>query len=45
MVKRARKVCDSLRSTVNFWIISRAVERVSQQALEREDGLFVDYIL
>lgn len=45
MVKRARKVCEDLRTTVNFWIISRAVERAAEKELEREDGLFVDYIL
>ena len=45
MVKRARKVYDDLRLSVNFWMISLAVERAAEKALEREDGLFVDYIL
>ena len=42
MVKFVEKAYDSVVLAVNYWIISRAVERVSTQALEREDGLFVD---
>lgn len=45
MVKLAEKAYDSIILTVNFWIISRAVERAAVRALEREDGLFQDYML
>lgn len=45
MVKFMEKAYDSVVLAVNYWIISRAVERESTQALEREDGLFVDYML
>ena len=45
MVKFVEKAYDSMVLAVNFWIISRAVERASAKALEREDGLFVDYML
>ncbi len=45
MAKFVEKACDSILLTVNFWIISRAVERASTKALEREDGLFQDYML
>ncbi len=45
MVKFVEKACDSIVLTVNFWIISRAVERAAERELQREDGLFQDYML
>ncbi len=45
MAKFVEKACDNVRLTVNYWIISRAVARVCDRMLEREDGLFQDYAL